>query len=168
MSKPAKLARARVHARVAREVAERLVSYCRATRTTERAVVEAALRQYLDNASDMTLLLRRHDRLGRAHARSHRDLEILSQAFATFVRLWFSHTPPVPQDARKTAQTSGEARYRQFTSYVAEQFAAGKRFIDDLPQERIADERELASVAQAAEDASAERTAAPITPARPA
>jgi len=166
MSERAKLARVRVHARVAREVAERLVGYCRATRTTERAVVEAALRQYLDNANDMALLLRRHDRLGRAHDRTHRDLEILSQAFATFVRLWLSHTPPVPKDARKAAQTSGEARYRQFTNYVAEQFAAGKRFIDDLPQERIADDRELASVAATRSEPTAPAHA-PAAPARP-
>ncbi len=156
MSKPAKLLRVRVHARVALDVGQRLASYCAATRTTERAVVEAALRQYLDNTSDMSLLLRRHDRLGRAQARTQRDLEILSQAFATFIRLWFAHTPAVSQDARKAVQASAEGRYRQFVDYVADEFAAGKRFIDDLPQERIADEGELASLTQTREKANPE------------
>lgn len=54
---------------------------CAATNATETAVVEAALRLHLDGTSDRTLLFRRLDRLGRAVERSHRDLELLSEAF---------------------------------------------------------------------------------------
>jgi hypothetical protein len=95
----------------------------------------------------MTLFLRRLDRLGRALARTQRDLELHSEAFAVFVKIWFAHTPSVAPDARKAAQTLAESRYRQFVDYVAQQFTGGRRFIDDLPRECLADEHELSALA---------------------
>lgn len=44
---------------------------------------------------------------------------------------------------------SDEERYRQFLDRVAERVASGKRFVDDLPQKRIADDDELASIGEA-------------------
>ncbi len=73
--------RARLVPRVPAELAQRLANVCAATNATETAVVEAALRLHLDGTSDRTLLFRRLDRLGRAVERSHRDLELLSEAF---------------------------------------------------------------------------------------
>jgi hypothetical protein len=53
--------------------------------------------------------------------------ELRSQAFSTFVRLWFAHTPRVAADARAAAKASAEARYKKFLDHVAERFASGKR-----------------------------------------
>jgi hypothetical protein len=67
-----------------------------------------------------------------------------------FVRVWFAHTPVIPESGKKSARASAETRYRQFVEHVAEQFSGGRRFLDDLPHEAIGDEGELAAVADSA------------------
>jgi hypothetical protein len=143
-----RLLRKRLHPYVARELRDRLAQYCAAGDVTESAVVEAALRQYLDRTSDATLLLRRLDRLGRAVARLQRDLALQSEAFAVFVQVWFAHTPAMAADSRTPAQAAAEQRYEKFVDYVAEQFSGGHRFLDDLSRETLADEGELAAAAR--------------------
>jgi hypothetical protein len=147
MIKAARSQRVRLHPYVDAPVAKRLACYRTATGVTESAVVQAALCQYLDGQTDAMLVLRRLDRLGRAGARTQRDLEILSEAFAIWVKLWFAHTPNVAEDAKPLARASAEARYRQFVEYVAEQLSGGRRFVDDLPHEVVADSGELTNLA---------------------
>jgi hypothetical protein len=78
--------------------------------------------------------------------------ELLSQAFATFLRMWLAHTPRIPAELRRQAQASADARYRLFMQRLSEQVSGGKRFIDDLPQEPIADNEELEAIARRASD----------------
>jgi len=150
MSKTVRHARVRLLPYVEGVLAERLAQFCAASDVTVSAAVVAALRQYLDGTSDAMLVLRRLDRLGRALARNHRDVELLSEGFAVFVRVWFAHTPVIPESGKKSARASAETRYRQFVEHVAEQFSGGRRFLDDLPHEAIGDEGELAAVADSA------------------
>ena len=119
----------------------RLKSFCAATASSESAVVQRALHRLLDQNDDTTLLMRRLDRLGRLDARIHRDLELLTEAFSLWLRMWFSLTPNVPDntEAKRAARATGERRYVQFTATLAERFTRGSRFINDLPQESIAD-----------------------------
>ena len=126
---------------------DRLSSYCAASKITERAVFEAAVEQYISGTSDMSLVLRRLDRLGRAGDRLHRDVELLSAAFAVFVRLWFAHTPSLREEVKAAAREDAESRYQQFKDYVTQEFAGGRRFLDDLPREAIADDSELNAIA---------------------
>jgi predicted DNA-binding protein len=130
---------------------KRLAIHCSAHRVTESAAVREALERHMDGTSDLALVLRRLDRLSRGEERLQRDLELLSQAFGLFVRLWLAHTPRLPRDTRAAARASAEARYKQFLDHVAERFASGKRFVDDLPQERVADDDELAAIVEEAE-----------------
>jgi hypothetical protein len=126
---------------------DRLSSYCAASKITERAVFEAAIEQYISGTSDMTLVLRRIERLGRATDRVHRDVELLSATFAVFVRLWFAHTPSLRDEVKPDARSDAENRYQQFKDYVTQEFAGGRRFLDDLPREAIADDAELVALA---------------------
>jgi hypothetical protein len=126
---------------------DRLSGYCAASHLTERAVFEAAIEQYISGTSDLTLVLRRLDRLGRATERVHREVQLLSAAFTVFVRLWFAHTPSLRDEAKPAARADAESRYKQFKDYVAQEFTGGPRFLDDLPRETIADEAELDAMA---------------------
>jgi hypothetical protein len=147
MTKLPRSERVRLHPYVPRELAKRLAQYRAASGIASSAVVQAALRQYLDRTSDTALILRRLDRLGRAEARAHRDLELLSEAFAVWVRLWFAHTPGITDDAKESARRTAERRFAQFVEHVVERFTGGHRFLDDLPREVLADEVELSSLA---------------------
>jgi hypothetical protein len=147
MNPKTKTRSARVWTHLSATLRDRLSGYCAVSHLTERAVFEAALEQYISGTSDMTLVLRRLDRLGRAADRAHRDVELLSAAFAVFVRLWFAHTPSLRDEAKPAAREDAESRYRQFMDYVAQEFTGGRRFLDDLPRETIADDAELGSMA---------------------
>jgi hypothetical protein len=122
---------------------QRLEAFCAAKGLTEGAVVHAALGQYLDGTGDAALVMRRLDRLGRAGERTQRDLELVAETLALFVQMWLAHTPQLPEDARASARTSAHLRFQQFVTRLAENFSGGRRFIDDLPRECLADEAEL-------------------------
>jgi hypothetical protein len=128
---------------------KRLSEHCAANHVSESAVIREALSRYFEaGADDTTLIMQRVDRVLRAQARTQRDLELLSEAFALFVKFWFAHTPAVSAAERPAARTSAEARYAQFVEYVSQQFSAGRRFLEDLPRETLADEQELAALAR--------------------
>ena len=142
-----KIRRVRVYTRLPATLRDRVSSYCAASKISERAVFEAAVEQYLNGASDMTLVLKHLDRLDRADDRMHQDVELLTASFAVFVRLWFAHNPSLREEAQPGAREEAESRYLQFKDYVAHEFTGGRRFLNELPREAIADDAELAAMA---------------------
>jgi CRP-like cAMP-binding protein len=150
MSKMLRPQRVRLHPYVEQALAKRLSAHCAATGIPSSSVVEAALRQYLDGTSDRTLILRLLNRLSRAEARTQRDLELLSEAFGVWVRVWFAHTPSVEGAAKELARRTAESRFAQFVEHVVERFSGKKRFLDALPREVLADEVELEKIASEA------------------
>jgi hypothetical protein len=147
MTEPTHRGRVRLQSYVDPALADRVHRYGQAMGVTESAIVKTALDQYLDQTGDATLLLRRIDRLGRAVDRVQRDLEILSHAFGVFTRLWLAHTPRVPNEAKPAARLDAENRYRDYVEHVSEEFNGGRRFLDDLSREFVANEAELDAIA---------------------
>jgi hypothetical protein len=147
MNPKAKIRTERVWTYLSATLRDRLSSYCAASNVTERAVFEAAIEQYISGTSDMTLVLRRIERLYRASDRVHEDVELLSAAFAVFVQLWFAHTPGLSEERKPAAREEAESRYQHFKDYVTQEFAGGRRLLDDLPREAIADDAELDTIA---------------------
>ncbi len=62
------------------------------------------------------------------------------------MRLWFAHTHPVAEENKAEARATAETRYTRFVEHVSEQFAGGRRFLDDLPKEVISDDGELDAI----------------------
>jgi hypothetical protein len=135
--------RVRLQSYVEPAFADRVNQYCLAMGVSESAIVKSSLDQYLGTTADAKVLLRRLDRLGRAVARSQRDLQLLSHAFGVFTRLWLAHTPRLQEEAKPGARVDAESRYRQFVEHVSEEFSGGRRFLDDLSREVVADDAEL-------------------------
>lgn len=121
--------------RVPLDLARRLKSYAASTATTESAIAERALEQYLDGTSDHTALMRRLDRIERQYVQTRRDLHILSEAFAAFVQLWYAYTPELPEEARARARRSSARRYEHFLQLVSERLGRGQPFLDDLAKD---------------------------------
>jgi hypothetical protein len=136
-----KVRRVRVCARLSVELRAKLAKYCAASGISERTVIEDALQKHLDSKSDTELLLRRFDQVKRDMARDHRDLELLSEAFGRYMRLWFTaHAPTLVEPGKGAARAAGETPYRQFAQHLGAQFAQGHRFVDDLPVDAFAGE----------------------------
>lgn len=127
---------------------KRFSAHCAAVGATESAVAEAAIAQFLDGISDHALVMRRLDRLGRAVERADRDVQLLSEAFAVWVQIWFAHTPAIAASERSAARRESAARFQQFVDFVAAKVSGGRRFVDSLPRESVADEEELRAIAK--------------------
>jgi hypothetical protein len=56
--------------------------------------------------------------------------------------------PSVPADAKPIARSTAESRYKQFVEHVVQQFSGGRRFLDDLPREVVADHVELTAIVE--------------------
>jgi len=137
-----KLRRVRVYPRLTLDVRKRLTEYCARKGLTERDIIEEAIRQYLDGTSDSAKVLAQLERLTlaidaererreSAHREVYRAIEVLSEAFGRFVRLWmFVHAATFTQPA---TQEAAESMYQQFAARVAEYFRRGHRFLHDLP-----------------------------------
>jgi len=139
-----KVRRVRVGTRLSLELRSRLTKYCAASGIAERTVIEDALRKYLDATDDTALVLRRFDRVERALARDHRDLELLSEAFGQYIRLWFTaHAPNKAEGSMAAAFRAAETAYKWFAHRLGEEFAQGHRFVDDLPAEALGGEDDV-------------------------
>ncbi len=137
----------RIHPYISHDLQKRLKNFCKAKSASESSVVEAAIKEYLDDNNDTTLLFRRLDRHGRALDRLSRDVDVMSEAFAVFVQMWFAHTPTVSDSEKDAAKAQAWRRYQQFTEFVAGQLSKGHRFIDDLAEDVFTDDEELKAVA---------------------
>jgi hypothetical protein len=138
-----KVRRIRVGTRLSMELRARLTKYCAASGIPERTIIEDALRKYFDSSDDTELVLRRLDRLELELARNHRDLELLSEAFGRYMRLWFlAHAPHTTDAGKAAARSAAETQYKQFAQHLGAQFTQGRRFIDDVPVEAFAGEDE--------------------------
>jgi hypothetical protein len=146
MRRKSRNSRVRLQPYVPDDVSKRLEEVCASANVTESAYVTEALQRHMTGTSDMTLLLRRMDRLGRAVARLHRDLEFHSEAVGLYVRHSLALEPNVPEESRAEMQARAEGRYKQFLDHVVERFSGGHRFLDDLPHEVVADDTELDAI----------------------
>ena len=93
---------------------------------------------------DTALLLRRLDRIDKAQARDHRDLELLSEAFGRYMRVWFmAHAPSAAEAGKAGARGASENQYKLFAQHLGAHFAQGHRFTDDLPVDAFKVEDEI-------------------------
>jgi len=128
--------RKRIHPYVAPDLAKRLAAYCATRGVTESAAVESAIENHLSGVEkDNDVILRRLGRLGRASARHQRDLEVLSEAFAVFVRYWAAYLPERSRAEQDAAQHLAARRYEYFVDLVSAALARSSRFSSKVLKE---------------------------------
>jgi hypothetical protein len=139
-----KIRRVRVCTRLPVPLRDRLTKYCAASGLSERSVIENALQQYLVGSTDKDLLLRRFDRVDQALGRERHHLELLSEAFGRYLRVWFGAHAPPPEAGKPAARKAAEAEYKQFIEHLGKEFARGHRFLQDLPPQTVEEDEEPA------------------------
>jgi hypothetical protein len=80
-------------------------------------IAEAAIMSFLtpDDADRReAVLTRRLDLLTRKGERLERDLSVVAETIALFIRFWLTVTPPLPQSAQGAAQATGRERFESF------------------------------------------------------
>lgn len=111
------------------ELSQKLDSLSRNPSTTKTALVTKAVQAFIEQRGENELDRRyglRLDRLSRDLAHTRRDVEIILESLALFIRFSITlhaHTP-VPD---KATQAVAQERFDKFVEQVGRQIASGKR-----------------------------------------
>lgn len=128
----------KLSAYVSDSVAQRLELAARRPGTNKSAIVDAALDRFLNperDASGDAALIRRLDRINRQLDRADRDLSIMAETFALFVRYYLTITPPLPAGDQDAARALGRERFEMFVAQVGKRIASGGRLVADVMEQ---------------------------------
>lgn len=143
-----KVRRQRLGIRLSQPLLRRLRQYAAAKGRKESAIIEDLVAGYLASGGgrhtesspsspiDRLVAAINDDRAARGAqlGEIHRAVELLSEAFGTFVGLWMTTAKPLPADESQRAAVSktSAANYDLFARTVVAHFARGHRFAPDL------------------------------------
>ena len=117
----------RVNIRLSHDMHRILEEMVLAPGVTKSAILEDALRAYLDpqrTAARDDLLLQRLDRLEKRQNAMERDLALCLETLGQFILYWLTRTDPIPDTEREAAQRLGQRRFEFFIDQVARQVAS--------------------------------------------
>lgn len=117
----------RVNIRLSHEMHRILEEMVLAPGATKSAIMEDALRAYLDpqrNAARDDLLLQRLDRIEKRQNAMERDLALCLETLGQFVLYWLTRTDPIPEAERDAVQLLGQRRFEFFIDQVARRVAS--------------------------------------------
>lgn len=127
------------------DVADALEAFCRNhPKLSRSAVMAQALRRFLfpDYQEERERVLTENlDRLywrqSRHAERVDRELRVIREMLALFVRTFYNHTPEVPPSERSAAAIKGEQRFSRFQKVLAEHLGPGKSALEQMPEEAV-------------------------------
>ena len=103
-------------------------------------IAEAAIMSFLtpDDADRReAVLTRRLDLLARQGERLERDVSIVAETLALFIRFWLTVTPPLPQSAQAAAQAKGRERFESFLETLGSRLAKGRSVLREVSFDRL-------------------------------
>ncbi len=98
-------------------------------------IAEAAILSFLtpdDSDRREAVVTRRLDLLTRQGERLERDLSIIAETVALFIRFWLTVTPPLPQSAQAAAQATGRERFESFLEALGRRLAKGGSLLREV------------------------------------
>ena len=98
-------------------------------------------------------LLRRLDHLNRTVARIDRDMAIVTETLALFVRYFLTITPPLPQSDQEPARLLGRERFEVFVTEVGRRIAGDRRLVAEVLESIAKNEPDLFATASASASA---------------
>lgn len=120
--------------RLPADIARRLADHASARRTTQAAIIEAALESFLSPDAAERLeaaLARRLDRLTREVGRLEWHVELSNETLALFVRNWLNVTP-LPDGAASSTRALGHERWIRFIAALNRRMEQGPRLRREL------------------------------------
>lgn len=126
--------KSRHHFYIERSLVERLDRLAAKPGVTRSAIMEDGLRAYLDRRAAPELddkFKHRLDRLSLQLGRIERDIAIVMESLALFVRYELTITAPLPEDDQ-ALRAIGHDRFQAFLDQVCRRLANGKDFRAEL------------------------------------
>jgi hypothetical protein len=116
-------------------VADRLALAARRPGANKSAIVDSALDRFLNPERDPTgdaALMRRLDRTNRQLDRIDRDLGIMAETLALYIRYYLTITPPLPLADQAAARALGHERFDLFVAQIGKRVASGARLVAEV------------------------------------
>jgi len=104
-------------------------------RQPKSLIAEAAIMSFLtpdDSDRREAVVTRRLDLLTRQGERLERDLSVVAETLALFIRFWLTVTPPLPQSAQAAAQATGRERFESFLETLGRRLAKGRSVLREV------------------------------------
>ncbi len=104
-------------------------------RQSKSLIAEAAVTSFLtpDDADRReAAVTRRLDLLTRQGERLERDLWIVAETLALFIRFWLTVTSPLPEAAQAAAQAKGRERFESFLETLGRRLAKGQSVLREV------------------------------------
>lgn len=128
--------KSRRHIYIEEELTDRLQLLAAKPGSSRSAIVSDAVRAYLDRQGADELDSRfktRFDRLTRQLREIERDVSIVMETLALYVRYDLTVTAPPPDRERAAANAIGHERFQAFVEQVGRRLAKGRSLRADLP-----------------------------------
>lgn len=114
------------------------------------ALVEEALRASLEPQQHPGVeegLARRLNELSKAVATIKRDVAIVTETLALFVRYYLTITPPLPQSEQEPARLLGKERFQVFVAQIGRRLAEDHRLVSEVLETIAVNEPDLFATA---------------------
>src|SRR5215471_4621410 len=109
-------------------------------RQSKSLIAEAAITSFMtpDDADRReAVVTRRLDLLTRQGERLERDLSVVAETLALFIRFWLTVTPQLPQSAQAAAQATGRERFASFLEALGRRLAKGRSVLREVSFDRL-------------------------------
>lgn len=120
------------------DVKRRLTDFAERRGQSGSLIAEAAIASFLSPDADErkeAAIGKRLDRIDRSIQRLERDVGIVNEAFALFIRFWLTSTAPLSEAAQAAARAKGGERYDKFLEALGRKLANGPRFREEVPKD---------------------------------
>ncbi|OLP48018.1 CopG family transcriptional regulator [Allorhizobium taibaishanense] len=117
------------------DLKRRLADFANRREQSASLIAEAAIASFLSPDADErkeAAVVKRLNRIDRNLQRLERDLEIISETLALFVRSWLNSTVSLPENEQVIARASGAQRYEKFIEALGRRFASGPKLQDEI------------------------------------
>ena len=135
---------------ITRPLARRFDEVSRTSHGGKSALVEEALTASLRPREVPDIkdqLVSRLDDLTRASKTIERDVAIVTETLALFVRYFLTITPPLPLDEQESARLLGHERFQVFVAQVGKQLAGDQRLVSEVLETIVTQKPDLFAVA---------------------
>ena len=109
-------------------------------RQPKSLIAEAAIMSLLtpDDADRReAVVTRRLDLLTRQGERLERDVSVVAETLALFIRFWLTVTPPLPQSGQAAAQAKGRERFESFLEALGRRLSKGRSVLREVSFDQL-------------------------------
>jgi hypothetical protein len=134
------MTKARLSVYLAPDIMAQLAELADRKRQPKSLIAEAAIMSFMtpdDDDRREAVVTRRLDLLTRQGERLERDLSVVAETLALFIRFWLTVTPQLPQSAQAAAQATGRERFESFLEALGRRLAKGQSVLREVSFDRL-------------------------------